>query len=180
MQPSHKPGTTHNLKYNNFIALGISLIIIGIFYLLRFLTIINAPITELISYVFILYGIVTVYFSLGTGFRGRLFFASIVFLSGVMMYVINNYEILKPSSAIFASILFITGSSFVILFIDNTKEKTFLYSGLLLLIISYSAATVFKNYEIIKAANSLSNLVLDYWPVFLLLFGINILIMRKR
>ena len=97
-----------------------------------------------------------------------------------MMYVINNYEILKPSSAIFASILFITGSSFIILFIDNTKEKAFLYSGILLLAVSYSVITVFKNLEIIKTANSLSNLVLDYWPVFLLLFGINILLMRKR
>ena len=168
------------MKYNNFTALGISLIIIGIFYLLRFFSIINAPITELISYVFILYGVVTVYFSLGTGYRGRLFFASVVFLSGVMMYVINNYEILRPSSAIFASILFITGSSFIILFIDNTKEKTFLFSGILLLAVSYSAITVFNDLGIVKTANGLSNLVLDFWPVFLFLFGINILIMRKR
>lgn len=97
-----------------------------------------------------------------------------------MMFVINYYEIFNPSSAIFASILFITGAGFFILFIDNTEEKVFLFSGMLLLLISYSTITFLKDMQIIKTANSLSNLVLDYWPAFLLLFGINILLMRKK
>lgn len=168
------------MRYNNIIAIGISLTIIGIFYFLKFFSILNTPVTELVSYVFILYGIVTVYFSIGTGYRGRLLFSSIIFLTGIMMYVINNYEILRPSSAVFVSVLFIAGTSSVILFIDNPKEKLFLYSGVLLLTISSSAIVFFKESEIIKTANSLSNLVLDYWPVFLLLFGVNILLMRKR
>lgn len=168
------------MKYNNYILLGISLIIIGIFFLLRFFEIINTPFTEITSYVFIFYGLTTVYFSFGTGYRGRLFFASFIFLSGIMMFVINYYEILNPSSAIFASILFITGAGFLILFVDNTSEKTFLYSGFFMLVISYLSISFLKDFIIVQTANNLSFLVLDYWPVFVLFFGINILLMRKR
>lgn len=168
------------MRYNNFILLGFSLIIIGIFFLLRFFEIINTPFTLIASYVFIFYGIADVYFSFGTGYRGRLFFASIIFLSGIMMFVINNYEILYPSSAIFPSILFITGAGFLILFIDNMNEKIFLYSGIFLTLISLLSITFLKDSAIIQTANNISMLVLDYWPVFVLLFGINILLMRKR
>lgn len=168
------------MNYNNFILLGISLIIIGLFFLLRFFEIINTPFTETASYVFIFYGLTTVFFSFGTGYRERLFFASFIFLSGIMMFVINYYEILHPSSAIFASLLFITGGGFLILFIDNTNEKIFLYSGIFLFVISYISITFLKSFQIIQTANNISMLVLDYWPVFVLLFGINILLMRKR
>ncbi|MBU2491991.1 MAG: hypothetical protein KJ571_05145 [Bacteroidetes bacterium] len=169
-----------NLRFNIYLAIGISLIITGILFLLKFFEITNTSYTEIVSYILIIYGFVTAYFSLGTGSRGRLFFASAAFLIGIMFYVINNNEILNPDSAVFPSMLFITGACFIILFIDNTKERVFLYSGMLLLIISYSSIVFFNNSIIIQTANKLSNIVLEFWPVFLLLFGINILLMRKR
>lgn len=168
------------MRFNNIIVLGASALILGILFLLKFFQVISSPYTLLASYIFIFYGFTAAYFSFGTGYRGNLFFASIIFLSGIMMYVINNFEILQPSSAVFSSILFISGASFIVLYIDNIKERIFLYSGLLLMLISYFSITFFKNSDIVDTANRLSNLVIDYWPVFLLLFGINILLMRKR
>ena len=169
-----------NLRYNNFIILGISLIIIGVSLLLVFFEIISTDFAEIISYVFIFYGIISAYFSFNTGYRGRLFFSSAIFLSGVLLFVINNFEIFDKSSLIFTAILFIIGASFIILFIDNTNERLFLYSGMALLILSYSSAVFYNNLQIIKTANSLAELLMEYWPVLLLLFGINILLNRKR
>ena len=165
---------------NNRIILGLSFLIFGILSMLSGRNIILLSFEDVVGIVFIFYSIPTVYSAFSNDDRGKLIASTILFLIGIVFFVKSYYEILDTRGLVFFSILFISGSILIILFIENIKEKIFLYAGIMLLVLSYLSITQFKKLGLFNAANRIGNLLEVFWPVILIVMGMIIFVNRKK
>ena len=165
---------------NNRIILGISFLIFGVLSMLSSRNIIFLTFEDVAGIVFIFYSVPTVYSALNNGERGKLIVSTILFLVGVVFLVKSYFEILDTRGIVFFSILFISGSVLIILFIENVKEKIFLYAGFILLVLSYLSITQFKRLGLFNSANRIGNLLEVFWPVILIVMGMIIFVNRKK
>jgi hypothetical protein len=148
--------------------------------LLKFWGVIDFDNREIFGYGLIFYGISLVYISFGNNQRGRLFIGSIIFLSGLFLYIISKFEFFKESTLLIPAILLIFSISFLMLFFDNLHDKTvFLVS--VLFFISGTIVTIY-NGEISFPAflNAIWHITLNYWPVILIAIGIILIIHREK
>ena len=152
----------------------------GIFSLLSSRNVISQTFEDIAGIILILYSIPTVYSALNNGAREKLIVSTILFLVGVVFLVKSHFEILDTRGIVFFSMLFISGSVLVILFIDNTKEKIFLYAGIVLLGLSYLSISQFKKMGLFNSANRIGNLLEIFWPIILIVLGMVIFINRKK
>ena len=165
---------------NNRIILGLSFLISGILSMLSSRNIILLTFGDVVGIVFVFYSTPTVYFALNNGERGNLTASKILFLVGVVFLVKSYFEILDSRGIVFFSVLFISGSVLMILFIENIKERIFLYTGIVILLLSYLSVTQFRKLGLFNAANRIGNLLEIFWPVILIVMGITIFINRKK
>jgi hypothetical protein len=159
---------------------GIILIVCGIFFVLEKFTFSFLSANEIVGFSLILFGIPAVYISLNLGNRPLLVFASIVFMIGVLVLVKINYEIINTQGIVFISILFITGTTAFMLFIENASQKIFLIIAFVLLLLGYLSITVFKKLGLLILSNKIANYAEDFWPIVLLTTGLFIFLIRKK
>lgn len=155
-------------------------IIVGILTSLSVFKIIKMESDELIGTALILLAVASVFLSFTRNRRDFLFFFTSVFMIGIIFLTKSHFEIIESRGLIFSSILFISGSGFLILFSDNMKEKVFLYNGIFFFALGYLSITLLRDLGIIGFANSLANTAEEVWPVLLILFGLIIFINRKK
>lgn len=165
---------------NNRIILGLSFLIFGILSMLSSRNIILLTFEDVAGIAFIFYSIPTVYSALSNGERGKLTASTILFFVGVVFLVKSYFEILDTRGIVFFSVLFISGSVLVILFIENIKEKIFLFTGIVLLVLSYLSIAKFKKLGLFNTVNRIGNLFEIFWPVILIAMGIIIFVNRKK
>ncbi len=138
------------------------------------------PDEQILGGAIIFYALPTAYFSLENGKRDKLVWATIVFCVSVVLIVKSYFEILDTRGIIFVSILFVSGTVLMLLFIENMKEKVFFVSSLILILLSYLTVAFFKNLGLFETANKIGNLVEVFWPVILIVLGIGVFINRKK
>jgi hypothetical protein len=165
---------------NNKLVLGISFLIVGVLSLLRYFGIVSLSNEQLFGTAIIFYSLPTVYITLENGRREKLVWATVLFCLGVIFIVKSYFEILDTRGIVFASILFASGAAFMLLFIENIKEKIFLISALLLILLSYLSVTFFKKLGLFETVNKLGNLFEVFWPIVLMILGIALFLNRKR
>ena len=165
---------------NNYTALGISLIFFAVLNILGYFSIIELNEKLIFAYTFIAYGLLTLLFSFHKVNRSTLFFSSSLAMFWVVLAVLNGYEILNEYNTALSSVLFIIGGGFFILFIESPKEFSFLIIALLSSAGAVVSALFIKSNIIIQFANRVTLILLDFWPVFLIIFGIIIIAGRKR
>lgn len=162
------------------ILLAAGLIIIGILSLLRLLGVFSFSTEIAGAYFLLFYGLVFVSANLGKDNRGMLFLGAVIFIAGVVLFVIFYYEILSPIKTLLPSILFAVGSGFLILYIDNKNEKVFLIVAIILYLASFLLIKLTDSFPAINYANRIAFVILELWPVLILLLGISLLINRKK
>ena len=148
--------------------------------LLKFWGIIDFDNREIWGYGLIFYGISLVYISFGNNQRGRLFLGSIIFLSGLFLYLISKFEFFQVSVLIIPALLLLFSISFFMLFLDNYHDRTVILVSILFFI-SGTVVTLF-NGEISFPVflNSIWHIVLNYWPVVLIAVAIILIIHREK
>jgi len=148
--------------------------------LLKFWGIIEFDNLEIWGYGLIFYGISLVYISFGNNQRGRLFIGSIIFLSGLFLYIISKFEFFRVSTLIVPALLLLFSISFFMLFLDNYHDKTVLLISVLFFI-SGTIVTLY-NGEISFPVffNSIWHITLNYWPVVLIAIGMILIIHREK
>ena len=135
---------------------------------------------EIWSYGLVFYGISLVYISFGNNQRGRLFIGSIIFLVGLLLFIISKFEFFSASTLVIPSILLIFSISFFMLFLDNLKEKSLLLISLVFFIAG-TLYTLFRGeISFLSFINSIKLITLNYWPVVLIAVGIILVIHRER
>lgn len=162
------------------ITTALALILFGVLALLDYFSIIFVPESFSAGIALLVYSLPAVYFSLNEKNRIRLVTASILFMIGIIFLIKENFELINSRGLIFTSILFIGGSTFTILFIENIKQKIFLAASLVLITAAYLSITLFRNLGMIDFANRLADTAEDFWPVVLILWGLNIFWTRKK
>ncbi len=168
------------MKRDNKIIIGISLLIYGMLSLLNSYGVINTEGRVITGIALCFYGITTVNRTFGNNERKKLVFATVIFLIGVVLLVKSHFELQDNRGIVFTSILFIGGAALLILFLENFKEKVFLYSGSVFILLGISSASFFRNYGLFSMVNKIGNLFEYFWPVLLIVFGMSIFINRKK
>jgi hypothetical protein len=136
--------------------------------------------TELLGYVLIFYGIGQTYLSIGKNRNGYLFAGTFLFLTGIFLFIVNNFEFNSTKELIFPSLLFITGICFLILFIDNSTKKNFLILSVTL-IFTGLMVTIFVGTPSFSAFfRAVLTVALKYWLVILIVLGIILILHREE
>ncbi len=149
---------------------------IGFLYFLR-----NQEVqATVLGVVFLLYGLFAVFFSFGTTKHGILFLGVSLFLIGLelllpLVFVINY------SAGYFAmTVFFILGAANLMLFLNSRDLKFHLVFGILLILVSlvipYSEIFWFIDLAVDKTVV----ILLNVWPVVLIIIGVGILTSRKK
>jgi len=146
---------------------------------LRITGIIHIQNIELLGYIFIFFGLSYAFNSFGKNKQGVLFTSTVIFLVGLLLFILSNFEILQPSHLILPAALMIIGIAFLMVWFDGEMKNqilflstVFIFSGILLTILK--GAITFRSFSI-----SLINMTEKYWPVLLIFAGV-FLIYRKR
>jgi hypothetical protein len=158
----------------------IFVIIIGIAYSLKLIGFIKISDTGFFSYALPIYGIVAVYFSFNTNRKAFLFFSTAVFMTGVLFYVLENFNIFNSVSLILPAIIFILGSCFIILYLENFSNKIFLYVAITLILFSTFFILMYRFFFVKRGLTALGNIFLDYYPILIVFAGIMILTKNKK
>ncbi len=152
----------------------------GFTLLLNYFGFVNIGELKIISIFLMLYGLISVYALFGSERKGGIFFGSVCFLTGVMMFVSATCEILGKSKIALPSMLLITGSSFLMLFIDNNREKAFLIIASILIFAGIFTTYFFESIKIIFTANRIALQILEYWHIIFIIAGIGVLLNKRK
>jgi len=168
------------LNFRNKKTLAVCLFLYGMILLIGKSHLINISVEFISGFILILYSIITFYQAFSNKKRVVLILITILFLIGVILLVKANIYIYDTRGFVFTSVLFISGSVFLVLFLENTKEKIFVVSGIILIILSYLTTTIFKKLGLFHLTNETANLFGFFWPVVLIIFGLIIFLNRKK
>lgn len=155
------------------------LLLLLVLILLKLTGIISIQSIELLGYILIFFGLNYAYDSFGKNRQGVLFTATIIFLIGLILFIISKFEILQPSHLILPSVLLIIGVGLLMVWIDGQMKNQviilsviFLLFGIILTILKGSIT--FRSFLV-----SLVDMSAKYWPVLLIFAGV-LLMYRKR
>ena len=163
----------------NNLGIGISIMFYGFLSLLSYLGSLEISDRKSFTLTLILFGLITIVTAMNKIKRSSLFLVSMALNVGMILLVIENFEILNIYNIILSSILFLLGSGFFVLFLENHSEKTLLYASFFFLSLSFISMLFYKENFIIQFANRVTLILLDFWPVFLIIFGI-VLVAGRR
>jgi hypothetical protein len=138
--------------------------------------VIDVTTVELLGYALIFYGITLVYTSFGKNHTGILFIGSSLFLTGLLLFLINNFEFTNSNEIIFPAVLLIIGINFLMLFLDNTERLSFIAVSLTAIfsaiIVTFLLGSItFRTFFI-----SIINIVEKYWPIVIIAVGLIVLL----
>lgn len=152
------------------------LLFLSLSLLLKFFGFISLSSGEIIGYAFIFYGISDVYLSLGRNRRVSLFFGTVFFFVGIVLYVLNNFLIFWGPSLLLPSLFLIPGFAYLMLCIDNPANKKFLVFGIILTLTGFILTMINGQFNLSSFYNSVLRVSSIYWQVVLVAAIILILI----
>lgn len=159
------------------------LLFLSLSVVLKFFGLIHFTGSEIISYALIFYGISVVYNSLGKNRKYMLFFGTIIFLTGILLFIINNFLIFWNADIFVPSALFIPGIAFLMLFVDEPRKspkgwlsQKFLIISLVLIVPGLFVTIINGQFNISSFYEAIIKIISYYWPVALIAVGILILI----
>ncbi len=168
------------MKSDNKILVGLSFVIFGLLSILNYFRILHLDDDVIYGIVLVFFGLITVNRTFRNNSRGLMSFGVAAFLTGIVLIMKSHFDLLDTRGIIFTSILFIGGSVSLMLFGDETKEKAFLYAGIVLILLSILTITLFKSLGLFYLTNKIGNYFEYFWPVILIIFGMSLFINRKK
>jgi len=168
------------LKRVNQILIGLSLVLWGFLSLLNYFFPVGFEPATINTVTLIFYGLISVYFNFGSGNRGYVFAGTVLFLVGVLFYTTDNFNMITEKKLFLSSLLFISGSSFFMLTLENLSEKAFAIAGGLLIILSLGLMPLQGYNDYFIFLNRITKAFISYLPFFLIIFGIIFLVRRDR
>jgi hypothetical protein len=166
------------LKHSQITILTLVLLLFVAAVFLKLLNLIDLDSTELFSYGFILYGVATVYTSFGENNKFILFFGSAVFLSGILLSLPAHFEFVKPLNLFLPSSILIIGISLLIVYFDNTQNKSILVTSVVLLASGFVLIFLSRNIQFSIYLEAIVDIINVYWPALLIVSGVTIILKR--
>ncbi len=135
---------------------------------------------ELLAVIFVAYGSGTVYNTIGQNKKFSLFVGTSAFLSGIVFFLIGKQQIFNSSGILFPSILFILGIGCLMLFFDNTADKSLLIIAAVFMVLGIIYTGVSGSFNTATFLNSLYELAQEYWLIILVVIIAIYLVSRGR
>lgn len=154
------------------------LILLILLILLKITNFININNVELLAYVFIFFGLSYVFNSFGNNRKGTLFTSTVIFLVGLVLFTISNFEIQHISRLIIPSSLMIIGIGFLMTYIDGDQVTYSLILSLLFIAAGIIITITFGEITFRSFYSSFIGVTEKYWSVLIIFAGI-FLIFRK-
>ena len=165
---SHQPILIYLLS---FLALSILLKILGV---------IDFDSITILGYAFIFYGISAVYVSFGKRRKIFLFFGTFIFLVGLVMFLVSNFEFGNLRAVLFPALLLIIGISILMLYLDGNAGTFLIVSSAFFIAAGIMLTYTIGEFSYNRLINSILSITLKYWPVILIVLGIIFLIKRDE
>ncbi len=157
-----------------------ALLVFGILLILYLFEVINITYLVLLGISFIVYSVPGVFFSLKKGYRLILVISTAIFFVGVLFLTKQIYHLPDSREIYLTSSLFILGACFLILFVENNREKKFFIVSIILLVLAFTSVYIFKLPFLHLFFNKVDLVMLNGWSYLLVLLGLFLLINRKK
>lgn len=145
---------------------------------LKFIGLINIESIEILSFLMIIFGISYVFLSFGENKKGVLFTSTVIFLSGVITYIVNNFEFFNSSLLLYPSFFLIIGIAFLMIYIDGNISLIYLAVSLLFLLVGLVLIFLRGNFKGSSFLSSLVNVTMIYWPIIFIAVIVYLLVLR--
>ncbi len=154
---------------------GIILVIVGVGLLLRQLHILRLDGESMVLFGLIAYGGVMIVRSFVTDVRQALFFGSLCFFSGIVLFL-GKYDLVESSAYIYVpGFLIATGLSFAMLFVFNFRDFHLLVPSLIFIGLGVAFMMTEVGY---LYPSDVKEAVRQYWPAAFIVFGVLIIVRR--
>lgn len=152
----------------------------GLFIIAQIFGIIPAPIPIILGISLLLYSIPALYTAMEKGKRLQIITAALIFFTGLILIIVKAYEVFEPLKVVFPSLVFVTGVIFILLYIENPKEKPFLYAGIVTAALGIISVPAYSHFVLFYFTDRIVLFLSGYWHVILILTGIILLMNRNK
>jgi len=132
---------------------------------------VNSSLLELLSYFSLALGISIVLISFGNDKKGILFSGTIIFLLGLIFFILNNFDFDQTNNLMIPAFLFILGTGFFVLFLDGFSNKKNLILSALFWLTGFIFILFLGEFSISTFTASLKDVAFSFWTVILLVVG---------
>jgi len=156
------------------------LVFLSAIILLRMLGIIEISNSELLGYALIIYGLSLFYTSFIDGKKVYLFLGSVLFLSGLLLFFIENFEFNDMNSLILPASVFILSISSFMVYFSDTGKKLPLYFSVILLTAGIGVTALMSTQGLPGFFSNVISVAEKYWTILIILIIVIILVGRER
>lgn len=149
-------------------------------YLLKLLGIIRITGSEILSYTLIFAGIGLFFNSFGKENKSSLFSSTFIFLWGVVLFLINNFEFRNNSEILYPALFLNIGFSFLILFIDNFKDKIYIILSFIFVALGIASVFYWGKFNSSIFFSSFGEIAIKYLPIIIIAAGIFFILIRSE
>lgn len=153
---------------------GFMLIALG----LKFLGVIRISSIEILGFMMMIFGISYVFLSFGKNRKGLLFTSSVIFLVGVTVFLVNNFNFFNTSALLYPAAMFIFGISFLMVFIDGDTSLVYLIVSVAFFIMGVVITAIKGKLSLRVFFASLLEVAVSYWPVIFIVVVVYLLVLR--
>lgn len=131
--------------------------------LLQVFGFIQVSLDSIFSFAAFFIGLTVFYYSFGTNNFLSIFFGSGLFLAGLLSFLIKSFLLEITFALILAGSFYITGFSFLMVFVENTKRKSALYAAGVLIISASVVSLSAGNLRLTNFFSSIPEVFKTYW-----------------
>ena len=154
------------------------LIFLSVIILLRMLGIIQIGNSELIGYALIVYGLSLFYSSFIQGRKVFLFLGSSLFLFGVVLFIIANFEFTETNDLIIPAAVFIFCISSFMVYLSDTKQKLMLYLSIILVASGIGVTALIGTQGLPGFFRNVVSITSKYWVIIVILVIVIVLVSK--
>jgi hypothetical protein len=117
-----------------------------------------------------------VYTTFGRNQSVILFFGSSLFLTGLLLFLLSNFDFTSSREIVFPAILFILGIDFLMLFLDNTIRKSYLAISVTAILSAITVTILLGSITFQNFLTSIENITAKDGPVVIIAAGLLVLL----
>ena len=164
--------------YNNLLIVYLITFLAALIFL-RTLGFITVSDSELIGYGLMIYGLSIFYSSYIQRKKVVLFIGTGIFLSGVVFFLIGNFELFNVDQLLIPASLFIFSIGLLMVYLSDMSKKNMLYFALILFTTGIGAMVLVSTTGIDGYFENTLLITRIYWPVIIILFFVVVLVNRN-
>lgn len=155
------------------------LIFLSVIILLKMLGVIWIANNELLGYALIVYGLSLFYSSFIRGKKISLFIGSILFLFGLVLFLIENFEFVNADRLILPSSVFILSIGSFMVYLSDAKQKLMGYLSAILLAAGIGVTALMSTQGLPGFFGNVLAIAGKYWTIIVILIIVIVLVSKE-